>query len=138
MLRANRLWPGVVLIMLLLVAICFCYQQTVEEKPNLVTSQKAELLAEDIRYMSESHAVDRHGQIALSIKTACENNPSVKRKRQIDGRVLLGCEYKPGKWGASIYEQWPPVDESDYITSFPNKSKTLEQFIRYCKNRGYQ
>ena len=96
------------------------------------TLDPAALLAEDLRYMSVDHAVERHGDLSLVIKEACETNPAATRTRAADGRKIIGCEYEPGKWGAAIYEA-----DGDFVTSFPNKAKTLEKLLQYFRNRGY-
>lgn len=96
------------------------------------TLDPAALLAEDLRYMSVDHAVERHGELSLTIKDACESNPMATRTRAADGRKIIGCEYAPGKWGAAIYEE-----DGDFVTSFPNKARNLEKLLQYFRNRGY-
>jgi hypothetical protein len=82
---------------------------------------------------SMDHAVDRHGSIAVVIKNACEQKPDLEMTRPLDGRKGIGCEYMPGKFGVTIYEE-----NGDHVTSFPNKSKTIDRLIRYFENRGYK
>ena len=83
--------------------------------------------------LSVDHAVERHGNVAVTIKNHCESNPKVTMTRSMDGRKAVGCEYKPGKVGVSIYEE-----DGDHVTSFPNKSNSLSDLLKYFKNRGYQ
>lgn len=88
--------------------------------------------AQDLLYLCEEHAVERHGPLALTIKDTCEGNPAVKLQRALDGRWALGCMYEDRKWGISIYEE-----DGDYVTSFPNRAKSLEKLMKYLANRGY-
>jgi len=92
----------------------------------------AALLAEDIRYLSMDHALERHGEISVTIRNACEESPAVKRTRAKDGRQALACEFEPGKWGVAIYEAG-----GDFITAFRNKAQCLDDVLQYFRNRGY-
>ena len=86
----------------------------------------------DVLYMSEAHAIERHGHISITIREVCEANPVVKMSREIDGRKGIGCEYSPGKFGVAIYEE-----DGDFVTAFKNKAGSVRELIQYFKNRGY-
>ena len=75
-----------------------------------------------------AHAVARHGEVAIDIRNACEQRPSLDMTRSTDGRRMLGCEYAPGKLGVSVYE-----DNGDFVTAYPVR-KALGEFFRV---RGY-
>lgn len=98
------------------------------------TESEAEaLLQEDIIMLSDDHAVERHGEISLVIKSVCQSNPAVRMQRTADGRKALGCEYEPGKWGIAIWE-----DDGDFVTAFKNRARTLKELQQYLQGRGYQ
>ena len=104
----------------------------------VAVDQRAELLKEDLIYLSDSHAIERHGEIAITIKNKCMKNPLFVKSRSLDGRFALGCEYEPGKFGITIMENWPPKSQSDYVTSFKNKGKTIDKVLEYLSNRGFK
>lgn len=92
-----------------------------------------ELLAEDIRYLSVEHAVDRHGDaLTWTIVENCQSNPLAKHTRAQDGRTAIGCEYEPGKYGVAIYDP-----DGELVTAFRNKARCLDELLKYFRNRGY-
>ena len=103
-----------------------------QEAALALEAERQALLDSDIAYLCEQHAVERHGPLSVTIRNACEADPAVKLQRELDGRIALGCMYDNGEWGVSIYEA-----DGDYVTSFPNKAKTLEKLLQYLANREY-
>lgn len=83
--------------------------------------------------MSMEHAVSGHGNVAVDIKNACDNNPELTAQRDTDGRICIGAQYEDGKYGVTVTEA-----DGEWVTSFPNKSKTLEALKKYFFNRGYK
>jgi len=75
-----------------------------------------------------AHAIERHGEVAIDIRNACEQRPSLDMTRSTDGRRMLGCEYEPGKLGVSVYER-----DGRFVTAYPVR-KALGEFFRV---RGY-
>lgn len=129
------------LLLLALAAVVFVVGPLVQDvaraiddiSPAARTSPREELIEDDILYLSTDHAMERHGEISVTIKSQCEANPTAKATRELDGRLALGCEYEPGKFGVAIYEA-----DGDFVTAFPNRASTLDKLLEYFSNRGYR
>ena len=80
-----------------------------------------------------SHAVLQHGQYAEQVRQCLENQPPVLQlQNPLTGRTAKVCPLRD-HFGIQIVEK----DGQTEVTSFPNKSKTLEQVIRYLWNANY-
>jgi len=78
-----------------------------------------------------SHAVLQHGQYAEAVRKCLEQQPPVMQlQNPLTGRIAKVCPLRD-HFGIQI------VDGDKEVTSFPNKSKTIEQVVRYLFNAGY-
>lgn len=79
------------------------------------------------------HAYERHGAIADQVRQCLENQgPVLQVQNPITGRIAKACPLD-GRFGIQILEQ----DGEHEVTSFKNKSKTIDQLLQYLRNAGY-
>jgi hypothetical protein len=91
---------------------------------------------EQVLYTLSQHAVERHGSLGEYIFQQCNpNNFQLHLYNPERNRHAFACWLPDlGKWGVSIFEErngW------EHVTSFPNRSRTIEELLRYLLNRGY-
>jgi hypothetical protein len=78
-----------------------------------------------------SHAVLQHGQYAEAVRKCLENQPPLMQlQNPLTGRVAKVCPLKD-HFGIQI------VEGDREVTSFPNKSKTLDKVVEYLFHAGY-
>jgi hypothetical protein len=79
------------------------------------------------------HAYQAHGEIADQVRQCLEKNgPVLQVQNPLTGRIARACPL--GRhFGIQILEK----DGEHEVTSFPNKSHTIEQLIQYLRNAGY-
>jgi len=79
------------------------------------------------------HAWQRHGEIADQVRECLEKNgPVLQVQNPVTGRIAKVCPL--GRhFGIQILEP----DGEHEVTSFPNKSHTIEQLKNYLRNAGY-
>jgi hypothetical protein len=78
-----------------------------------------------------SHAILQHGRDAEAVRQCLEKQPPViQLQNPLTGRVAKVCPLRD-HFGIQI------VQGNKEISSFPNKSKTIEQVIHYLFNAGY-
>lgn len=79
------------------------------------------------------HAWQRHGEIAGQVRECLEKQgPVLQVQNPASGRIARVCPL--GRhFGIQILEP----DGEHEVTSFPNKSHTLEQIKNYLRNAGY-
>jgi len=84
------------------------------------------------------HAIDRHGSAASIVQKCIDNGGSVQIWFNSDtNRKATICKIEEGKFGVKIHEILENGME-DPVTSFiKEKLKSLEQVMRYMRNRGY-
>jgi hypothetical protein len=79
-----------------------------------------------------AHALERHGEYAQRIRQCLEQKPpDIIMHNPFTGRDALCVKMPDGKFGVQI------VEEGKEVTSFPNKSGTIEKLLRYLFNAGY-
>jgi hypothetical protein len=79
------------------------------------------------------HAYQAHGEIADQVRKCLEKQgPVLQVQNPATGRIARACPL--GRhFGIQILEP----DGEHEVTSFPNKSHTIEQLLQYLKNAGY-
>jgi hypothetical protein len=78
-----------------------------------------------------SHAVLQHGQYAEAVRKCLEQQPPVMQlQNPLTGRIAKVCPLRD-HFGIQI------VEGDREVTSFPNKSKTLDKVIEYLFHAGY-
>lgn len=81
--------------------------------------------------MYGSHALLQHGTQAEAVRKCLEQQPPVLQlQNPVTGRVAKVCPLGD-HFGVQI------VEGEREVTSFPNKSHTIEKVIRYLFNAGY-
>lgn len=81
--------------------------------------------------MYTSHAILQHGTQAEAVRKCLEQQPPVLQlQNPVTGRVAKVCPLAD-HFGIQI------VDGEREVTSFPNKSKTIEKVVRYLFGAGY-
>ena len=79
-----------------------------------------------------SHAILQHGQYAEQVRKCLEQQPpDIIMHNPLTGRDALCVKLPDGKFGVQI------VDGEKEVTSFPNKSTTIEKLAHYLMNAGY-
>lgn len=82
--------------------------------------------------MYTSHAILQHGQYAENVRKCLEQQPpDLVMHNPFTGRDALCVKMPDGKFGVQI------VEGEREVTSFPNKSTTLEKLAHYLMNAGY-
>jgi hypothetical protein len=80
-----------------------------------------------------NHAIERHGDQAVKIRRQMEQSgPELEIKHPKTGRIARACPLE-GRYGIQILEP----DGEHEVTTFKNKSETLEQLKRYLRNAGF-
>lgn len=80
-----------------------------------------------------NHAIERHGDQALQIRQRLETGgPVLQVQHPVSGRIARACQIE-GRYGIQILEP----DGEHEVTTFKNKSETLEQLKRYLRNAGF-
>ena len=81
--------------------------------------------------MYTSHAILQHGTQAEAVRKCLEQQPPVLQlQNPVTGRVAKVCPLGD-HFGVQI------VEGEREVTSFPNKSHTIEKVVRYLFNAGY-
>jgi hypothetical protein len=79
------------------------------------------------------HAVERHGTYAEQVRKCLEQNgPALETRHPLTGRIAR-CAPLDGHFGIQILEP----DGEHEVTSFKNKSTTLDQVKQYLRNAGF-
>lgn len=80
-----------------------------------------------------NHAIERHGDQAVQIRQRLEKGgPELQVQHPVSGRIARACQID-GRYGIQILEP----DGEHEVTTFKNKSCTLEQLKRYLRNAGF-
>ena len=81
--------------------------------------------------MYTSHAILQHGTQAEAVRKCLEQQPPVLQlQNPVTGRVAKVCPLGD-HFGVQI------VEGNREVSSFPNKSKTIEKVVRYLWNANY-
>lgn len=79
-----------------------------------------------------THAIERHGDKATQIRGRMERAVDLQVQHPVTGRIARACEFE-GHYGIQILEP----DGEHEVTTFKNKSETLDQLKRYLRNAGF-
>lgn len=79
-----------------------------------------------------NHAIERHGDQAIQIRQRMEKGGELQVRHPVTGRIARACSYE-GRYGIQILES----DGEREVTTFKNKSETLDQVKHYLRNAGF-
>ena len=82
----------------------------------------------------QTHAVQRHGSEAQTVRECLSRNGAIEKWMNFDnGRQALICQVRDGLWGIQIRKN------NREITSFlKNKLTRIDQVYQYLVNQGYR